>query len=127
VYKRYYRSGYRLDKGMELLLFDRQNPRSVIFQLESLRNHLEDVEGHSQSVQLSEDMRCILRATNNLLLTPLEEIATRDDKAGEYLNLGKLLTQLDGDLKAASQALADRYFDHTSGPQPVEMSGRGVS
>jgi uncharacterized alpha-E superfamily protein len=108
-------------------LFDRQNPRSVIFQLESLRNHLEDVEGHSQSVQLSEDMRCILRATNNLLLTPLEEIATRDDKAGEYLNLGKLLTQLDGDLKAASQALADRYFDHTSGPQPVEMSGRGVS
>jgi uncharacterized circularly permuted ATP-grasp superfamily protein/uncharacterized alpha-E superfamily protein len=127
VYKRYYRSGYRLDKGMELLLFDRQNPRSLMFQLESLRNHLEDVEGANKSIQLSDDMRCILRATNNLLLTPLEEIAKRDEKTGNHLKLGVLLDQLDADLKAASQALADRYFDHAMGPQPVEMSGRGVS
>ncbi|MFT6552117.1 MAG: putative alpha-E superfamily protein [Zhongshania marina] len=112
---------------MELLLFDRQNPRSLMFQLESLRNHLEDVEGANKSIQLSDDMRCILRATNNLLLTPLEEIAKRDEKTGNHLKLGVLLDQLDADLKAASQALADRYFDHAMGPQPVEMSGRGVS
>jgi uncharacterized circularly permuted ATP-grasp superfamily protein/uncharacterized alpha-E superfamily protein len=127
VYKRYYRSGYRLDKGMELLLFDRQNPRSVMFQLESLRGHLDDVMGATKSVQLSEDMRCILRASNTLLLSRLEELAERDVKTGKHVNLGLLLEQLDGDLKAASQALADRYFDHASGPQPVEMSGRDAS
>ncbi|WP_373079694.1 circularly permuted type 2 ATP-grasp protein [Zhongshania sp.] len=124
VYKRYYRSGYRLDKGMELLLFDRENPRSVMFQLESLRSHLDEVLGQNKGIQLTEDMRCILRASNTLLMSRLDELAARDEASGEHLKLGEMLSQLDSDLKAASQALADRYFDHAAGPQPVEMSGR---
>jgi uncharacterized circularly permuted ATP-grasp superfamily protein/uncharacterized alpha-E superfamily protein len=126
VYKRYYRTGYHLDKGMELLLLDQQNPRSVLFQLETLKTHLEDVSGQIRGVNVSDDMRCILRAMNSLLLTTLAELSSLDKESGEYHRLDELLASLEDDLNAAAQFLADRYFDHAAGPQPIEMSGRGL-
>ncbi|GAB3371200.1 circularly permuted type 2 ATP-grasp protein [Spongiibacter taiwanensis] len=126
VYKRYYRTGYRLDKGLELLLFDPQNPRSVLFQLEALKDHLEDVSGPIRGVQVTDDMRCVLRAVNSLLLSSLAELSKLNEEGTEFPTLDELLASLEDDLNNAAQFLADRYFDHTSGPQPIEMSGRGL-
>ncbi len=127
VYKRYYRSGYRLEKGLELLLFDRENPRSLAFQLESLRIHLEELNGPRKSVQVGEDLRCLLKANNALLLARLPELASTDLESGTCLKLDSFLEELETDLKAAAQAIADRYFDHTAGPQTVDMGGRNLS
>ncbi|AKH70321.1 hypothetical protein IMCC21906_02676 [Spongiibacter sp. IMCC21906] len=126
VYKRYYRVGYRLDKGLELLIFDPENPRSVLFQLEALKGHLEDVTGPTRGVQVGDDMRCVIRAINSLLLSSLTELSKLDTESGHFLQLDIFLKTLDEDLKAAARCLADRYFEHASGPQPIEMSGRGL-
>ncbi len=126
VYKRYYRSGYHLDKGLELLLFDRENPRSLIFQLDSLHVHLEDVAGTRKAVKISDDLRSVLCASNRLLLAKMSELCVLDADSGEYLNLKALLDGIEGDLLGCAQALSNRYFDHTSGPQPIDMGGRSL-
>lgn len=123
VYKRYYRSGYQLEKGLELLLFDRENPRSVNFQLEALRQHLEAIAEATHSARVSDDMRSVLKTLNHLLLARVEELSTFDAEADEFSALANWLEELEEDLKAVSQSVADRYFDHTSGPQPVDMGG----
>ncbi len=123
VYKRYYRSGYQLDKGLELLLFDRENPRSVNFQLEALRQHLEAIAEATHSARVTDDMRSVLKTLNHLLLASVEELSTFDAEADEFSALANWLEELEEDLKAVSQSVADRYFDHTSGPQPVDMGG----
>ena len=124
VYKRYYRSGYRLEKGLELLLFDHENPRSVAFQLDSLQHHLEALSASDSRLQMGQDRRCLLKAANTLLLSQPSELAQCDVENGRHVQLEALLLAMEEDLKATAQAIADRYFDHTAGPQLLDQGGR---
>ena len=78
-------------------------------------------------MQVGEDLRCLLKANNALLLARLPELASTDLESGTCLKLDSFLEELETDLKAAAQAIADRYFDHTAGPQTVDMGGRNLS
>ena len=124
VYKRYYRSGYRLEKGLELLLFDHENPRSLAFQLDSLQHHLEALSASDSRLQMGQDRRCLLKAANTLLLSQPSELAQCDVENGRHVQLEALLLAMEEDLKATAQAIADRYFDHTAGPQLLDQGGR---
>ena len=67
---------------------------------------------------------CLLKAANTLLLSQPSELAQCDVENGRHVQLEALLLAMEEDLKATAQAIADRYFDHTAGPQLLDQGGR---
>ncbi|MGJ8685979.1 MAG: alpha-E domain-containing protein, partial [Spongiibacteraceae bacterium] len=127
TYRRRYQGKYNIANGLELLLLEKNNPRSVYFQLNSLRNHLEVLGEEISGQGLSDASRAILKTSNALLLAELDQLATIDANTGRREHLSQLLQQIAGWLEATSIAVSDRYFDHTGGPHPMQINSHRVN
>ena len=122
TYRRRYQGKFDVANGLELLLMDKHNPRSVLFQLESLRENLDLLSNESHKHSLGEESRCVLKASNALLLAELDSLAIIDSETDRREGLDALLDNLVESLESASVAVSNRYFDHTGGPQPLAFS-----
>jgi uncharacterized alpha-E superfamily protein len=83
---------------LDLLLLDQTNPRSLLFQLQRMRSHLEALPGHLVEGVLSPASRLAIRLVTDLHTTEPEQI-----EADRLLGLETLLMRL-------SEQVAQQYF-----------------
>ena len=83
---------------LELLVFDRRNPRSVLYQLEEIRREAEALPGAEDRGMLSPPLRALLLARASLAAATPETL------------LDGALLALRADLGAVSDLLADAYM-----------------
>lgn len=117
IYRRRYYGQMNLVGAFELLLMDRNNPRSLIFQLERVRKHLDALPGAETTTGLSRECQLILEATTNLQLANLQELATPEGDEGIRSRLDQLLSRTQRLVTETGIVTSDRFFDHTKGPQ----------
>ncbi len=131
TYRFRYRSQAQPETLLELLLLDRDNPRSLIYQLERL---IEDLEALpiSGRARLRPEQRLALEATTMLRLADPAELA-RAQPDGSRPALTSLLDQLVERLLATGAAVDTEHFVHTAptfslvgsaGAEPVIVRGR---
>ena len=68
LYQRRYRAFIQLPMVLELLLFDETHPRSLVYQLHQLSNHIRGLPKTSAKGQLSECERLILKVYTDIRL-----------------------------------------------------------
>ncbi|MBJ7549749.1 circularly permuted type 2 ATP-grasp protein [Marinomonas ostreistagni] len=119
-FRRRYRTRARVSYGLDLLMIDRSNPRSLIYQIEQLRKYLEELPQSEQTVLgLSPDKRLIIKSLNDIQLADLESLAQIDESTQTRADLAELMTQIIEQLEKLTTLISDKYFDHTAGPQQL--------
>lgn len=119
AYRRRYRSFLQLPSTLELLFFDTSNPRSVIYQLDRLQEHVAVLPRDASRTQLSVEERLVLEATTQLRLTDALNLAKTGEDATFYEELDQRLARVTHLLSRTGDVLADSYFSHTQAPHQL--------
>ena len=116
-YRFKYRTHLQLLLMLDLLLFDAENPRSLIYQVNKLKAHMADLPGGSTDLTMPLHMQYV----NDLiaLLTGADrvEIAMLSSNASKYQNLDDFLNQINGLLISISNVISKTYFKHIQSVQ----------
>lgn len=117
TYRRRYRTRPMLSHGLTLILLDKTNPRSLHYQVDLLRQHIEQLQSRERSPALSEEHRSILEALTLVQLSQPEQLTSASD--GVRAALDERLGRVQALLSNAANAISGRYFAHRAGPQQL--------
>ena len=111
TYRRRHRNRTGLELGLELVMLDPTNPRSLLFQLEALQRHIVKLPRADKTRgELEEEERALLEAVTTLRLSRLPQLLATDTHSREELD--RLLQQLDQLLQDFNSLVSDKHFDH---------------
>lgn len=111
VYRRQGRSRAGLQLGLELVMLDDTNPRSLMFQFDRLQHHFENIRrDHENKRVLAEEERVLLESITSLKLSRVTELSQATGESREAL--ANLLTSLTSLLNDFNNVITDKYFDH---------------
>lgn len=115
-----YRSRYLADFQppvvIDLLLTDTTNPRSVIYQLQQVSEHLEAMPAEATRATLSPERRLAMSMANSVRLTDIFEVCELDSDNGRP-QLRRLLARLDERLPKLSDTISSRFLIHAGLPR----------
>ncbi|MDJ1656849.1 alpha-E domain-containing protein, partial [Raoultella sp. Ech2A] len=119
-FRRRYRGRMNIISGLDLLMLDASNPRSLIYQIDRLRKYLLDLPRQDgQTSSLTSDMRPIMKSLTDIQLAELDMLAQVDEQTELRGKLDTLMTQIISQLEQFTTLLSDKYFDHADGPQQL--------
>ncbi|MBJ7537144.1 circularly permuted type 2 ATP-grasp protein [Marinomonas sp. C1424] len=119
-FRRRYRNRSRVAYGLDLLMIDGSNPRSLLYQVEQLRKYMKELPRNDvPTAGLSPENRLIIKSLNDIQLADLEALSQVDESSQTRLALEQLMTQLLEQLEQFTALISDKYFDHTERPQPL--------
>jgi len=126
-FRRRYRNRARVAYGLDLLMIDGTNPRSLLYQVEQLRKYIIELpRNNSATAGLSPEHKIIIKSLNDIQLADLEALAKVDEKAQSRVKLEDLMTELLEQLEQFTVLISDKYFDHTAGPQSLTDAIKGT-
>jgi uncharacterized circularly permuted ATP-grasp superfamily protein/uncharacterized alpha-E superfamily protein len=108
-----YHSRPHLPQVADLMLADESNPRSVVFQLEAVSDHLDHLARPQEGEILSRDQRIAIRLVSDLKLADVFALTEAVGRFGARTNLHRLCRQLDQGITEMSEYVSHRYFSHT--------------
>ncbi|WP_299197272.1 circularly permuted type 2 ATP-grasp protein [uncultured Amphritea sp.] len=111
TFRRRDHSGSDMSQGLELLLHDNSNPRSVFYQIDQLRQHLAVLPSAVHGAGLAEEDRFMLEASSAIQLSSLDALVAEDEKTLTRAGLDQLLSRLQYLLQETSNQISTKYFD----------------
>jgi uncharacterized alpha-E superfamily protein len=111
TYRRRYFASPQLAGVLDLLLRDESNPRSLLFQVNVLREHIAALVVDCTTTTAALDHKRIQSLATSLSSLVLEELAVQSAKAPEPLL--HLLSAWATDLAGLSDQVTNRYFSHS--------------
>jgi uncharacterized circularly permuted ATP-grasp superfamily protein/uncharacterized alpha-E superfamily protein len=112
IFRRRAGSILHVSGALDLLVYDVANPRSVLFQLDRLVDHLARLPKRSSAQRLGNEERLALEATTRLRLTDADHLAAVDDTGGRRAELDSVFEAVDGLLGDLLESLQETYFAH---------------
>jgi uncharacterized alpha-E superfamily protein len=120
TYRGRYQAAPQLPAVLDLLLSDETNPRSAVFQILTLSEHMEQLPGASDDGIMRVDKRIALRLSNELRLADPTELGATTSRFDTRVELDRLVRRIDRDVHHLSDHIAEHYFSHSS---PKRTSG----
>ncbi|WP_407333596.1 circularly permuted type 2 ATP-grasp protein [Enterovibrio sp. 27052020O] len=120
-FRRRYRTKARVSFGLDLLMVDGTNPRSLVFQIQRLLEFLALLPNPTTYIPggLTNENRLVLKTLSEIQLTDLETLSVSNTKSQKREALSLLMTQVADQLELFTSIIGDKYFDHTAGPQQL--------
>jgi uncharacterized alpha-E superfamily protein len=119
TYRRRYKSRLNPAGVLDLLLFDKLNPRSVAFQLNRLRDLLTDLPSKQVPITLQLAQQTLLQAFGSLGTTDIDIIGRRSEDGSVPAILDNTLLVLDGRLRRVSNIVCAAYFAQVQAPRQL--------
>jgi uncharacterized circularly permuted ATP-grasp superfamily protein/uncharacterized alpha-E superfamily protein len=110
TYRRRYLATLQVPPVVDLLLCDETNPRSALFQLETLSAHMSALPRSSQTPRTPQQ-KLVLSAITDLRLADVTELCAAVEQR-ERRRLLSLLERVGAHLPALSNSLSAAYFNH---------------
>jgi len=124
TYRRRYRASLQVAPVVDLLLTDDTNPRSALYQVRALVQHVRALPLLPGVGIRSPQLRLAVQAENELELAEVERLCVPDEH-GVLGGLDALLRRLGTVLPALSDSLSDSYLNHATQPRHLGDDGRG--
>jgi uncharacterized circularly permuted ATP-grasp superfamily protein/uncharacterized alpha-E superfamily protein len=112
TYRRRYLATLQIAPVVDLLLTDETNPRSVVYQLEALTNHIAALPNTLDGMRTPQQ-RIALSVLTDLKLADIDRLSVLDEH-GQRPKLSALLADLTMRIPALSDSLSDRYLNHAT-------------
>jgi uncharacterized alpha-E superfamily protein len=119
TYRRRYRSYLQLSTVLELLLFDDTNPRSLIFQLNRMQEHVDRLPKQNTTKHITELERLVLEASTQLRLNDVAVLAKADPEMPTHQALDQLLSRLSHLICQVSDVVTSTYFTAPLAPHQL--------
>lgn len=129
TFRRRYRTYNDIAHGLELLMLDETNPRSVFFQIKRLQAHFEELPQavSPQKPGLNPAQKAIIKSLNGIQLADLDNLAKVDSQSKKRIALDNLLNEVRAQVEEFSTLLSEQYFDHSAGPQQLAETQEIIS
>ena len=114
TYRRRYPASLQIAPAVDLLLSDDTNPRSILFQLRALTEHMKSLPVITPGQVRSMQHRLLLSATSQIELSDAEELCRSDPNTHNPELLHNLLDQLGRTFPSLSDSLSETYLYHAS-------------
>lgn len=114
TYRRRYSAGLQVAPAVDLLLADEANPRSVIYQLHTLGQHVAALPSLSSIGTKTTQQRLLLATTTKVELTDIIELCRTSGTDPRRDRLVELLDHLGHSLPALSDSLTETYLYHAN-------------
>ncbi len=124
TYRNRYLSTFQIPVVLDLLMTDTTNPRSIIYQMIRVNEHLEAMPGNDARALLTPEQKHAMSMANSVRLVDVYEVS-QVDNAGNRPKLQKLLARLDERLPQLSDALSSRFLIHAGLPRHFGSSSEG--
>lgn len=121
TYRNRYLSTFQIPLVLDLLMADTTNPRSILFQLNRINEHLNEMPGNRDLAMLNREQHLAVSLTKNVQLANLFELSECQPD-GTRPNLKALLKILDTELPKLSDAIAGRFLIHAGLPRHFGLS-----
>jgi len=127
TYRRRYRSYLQLATVLDLLLFDNSNPRSLLFQLERMHEHVDKLPQDALDRHMSALERLVLEASTLIRLSDTQYLTDIENNAGTRQNLDQLLSRMTHSLSQMSEVITETYFRSLQVPHQLVSSNQEPS
>lgn len=111
TYRRRYLSGVQAAAVLDLLIADESNPRSLVFQLQSLRDVIGQLPHDPNEAVRPPEERLIVALLTQVQLVDIRELASADE-TGRRPHLAEFLTGMHQDLPLLADAISHHYLSH---------------
>jgi uncharacterized alpha-E superfamily protein len=122
TYRARYQATPQLSAVLDLLLCDEANPRSAVYQVLTLADHMEHLPGAEERGIRAPHQRLVTRMSNELQLADPEELGATTSRFEARIELDRLARRIDRDVHQLSDRIAERFFSHSS---PRHVGGAG--
>ncbi|WP_258104358.1 circularly permuted type 2 ATP-grasp protein [Marinoscillum sp. MHG1-6] len=113
TYRYRFRSNLELSGVLDLLIVSEDNPRSVIYQVLKIDEHLSSMPA-SENETLSPARKKLLEAITKIRLCDLQKLSTLVENKDSYAHLSLFMDDIIGLLKETSNLVYEKYFNHVS-------------
>jgi uncharacterized alpha-E superfamily protein len=96
---------------LDLLLSDSSNPRSLVFQLNSLQNNINHLSKMKDTGRITPQEKSIMSMHTSVLLADIEHLVSSNE-SGKRIYLENLLNNLFLELSQLSESIAHHYLGH---------------
>jgi uncharacterized alpha-E superfamily protein len=120
TYRARYQAAPQLPAVLDLLLSDETNPRSALFQILTLSEHMVHLPSPEEDGLLTADRRLITRLSSELRLADPVELGATISRFDARVDLDRLARRIDRDVLRLSDHIAERFFSHSS---PKRVAG----
>ena len=116
AYRRRYQAGTRVGALLDLVFQDETNPRSLAYQIVQLERLINQMPKDPLAPTRSPSQKSVLRLLADLRLAEIDQLAQSDPGGQTRDALGKILTTMEAEMAALSDALTAQYFRHEEQP-----------
>jgi uncharacterized circularly permuted ATP-grasp superfamily protein/uncharacterized alpha-E superfamily protein len=113
TYRARYQASPRVPGVLDLLLSDDSNPRSAVFQIVTLGEHMQHLPSADEDGILTPDQRITTRLGNDLRLADPADLAETVTRFDARIELDRLTRRVDHGVQQLSDHIADRFFSHS--------------
>jgi uncharacterized circularly permuted ATP-grasp superfamily protein/uncharacterized alpha-E superfamily protein len=114
TYRRRYATSLQTAPTLDLLLADDTNPRSIIFQVQTIREHIGALPPLSTPGVRSNQQRLVLSATSQIELCDVSDLCRLAGDSQRRQRLSNLLQHLAAVLPSLSDSLTETYLYHAN-------------
>jgi len=122
TYRRRYSTGFQSAPAVDLLLADDTNPRSVLFQLHTIGQHMAVLPSLSSVGVKSKQQRLLLATTTEVELCDVVDLCQLAPNSERRAGLFALLERLGHSLPALSDSLTETYLYHANVARQLRSS-----
>ncbi|HEX4795911.1 MAG TPA: circularly permuted type 2 ATP-grasp protein [Humisphaera sp.] len=120
TYRRRYLTQLDATAIVDLLVGDESNPRSILFQVLALQEHLQQLPRETSHPRQSPDKQAVLRIADRLKLADFPRICQPGPKG--RMRLAALLRKVIDAMEDISQAIGQIYFSHAAVSRNIDSS-----
>jgi uncharacterized alpha-E superfamily protein len=113
TYRGRYQAAPQLPAVLDLLLCDETNPRSAVYQIVTLGEHIAQLPSGEEDGILTADQRVVTRLSNELRLADPVELGGTVTRFDTRQELDRLARRIERDVHVLSDHIAGRFFSHS--------------
>jgi uncharacterized circularly permuted ATP-grasp superfamily protein/uncharacterized alpha-E superfamily protein len=114
TYRARYQATPQLPAVLDLLLCDETNPRSVLYQINALSEHMGHLPNAEEGGMMSPAQRIVTRLSSELRLADPVELGAVATRFDARIELDRLARRVDRDVHELSDHIAQTFFSHSS-------------
>jgi uncharacterized alpha-E superfamily protein len=127
TYRGRYQATPQLPAVLDLLLCDSTNPRSALFQVLALVEHMKSLPRRDEDPVLTADQRITTRIASDLQLADTFALSKPMGRFGARLDLDRLLRRTERAGREMSDQISQQFFSHSSARRISGSEASGLS
>ena len=124
TYRRRYPKGAKISTALPIMMFDESNPRSLIYQINALEEHLASLSTPTRTHTLTPPQRALLHAASELRLAHSAELSTIESQ-GSRQKLDDLLALVLVQMTHCADRISEAHFEQSRKPHQLIFANTG--